>query len=82
MQYISDNGDASVRNNRYNSWQFENYLTYNKEFAKIHSLNAMAGLSWQHVDRFENRAITQGFSDTYFQFNNLGARIEPSGTFF
>jgi TonB-linked SusC/RagA family outer membrane protein len=77
MQYISDNGDAYVRSNRYNSWQFENYLTYNKEFAKIHSLNAMAGLSWQHVDRFENYAATQGFSDTYFEFNNLGAGSSP-----
>jgi TonB-dependent starch-binding outer membrane protein SusC len=77
MQYISDNGDAYVRSNRYNSWQFENYLTYNKDFAKIHSLNAMAGLSWQHVDRFENYAATQGFSDTYFQFNNLGAGSSP-----
>lgn len=81
MQYISDNGDATVRNNRYNSWQFENYLTYTKEFAKIHSLNAMAGLSWQHVDRFENRAITQGFSDTYFEYNNLGAGSSPQAPY-
>ncbi|WP_254563016.1 SusC/RagA family TonB-linked outer membrane protein [Dyadobacter diqingensis] len=77
LQYISTNGEASVINNRYNSWQFENYLTYHKEFAKIHSLNAMAGLSWQHVDRFENVAVTQGFDDTYFQFNNLGAGASP-----
>ncbi|MCF0058147.1 SusC/RagA family TonB-linked outer membrane protein [Dyadobacter sp. CY356] len=77
MQYISDNGDAYVRNNRFNSWQFENYLTYHKEFAKIHSLNAMAGLSWQHVDRFDNQATTQGFNDTYFQFYNLGAGSSP-----
>ncbi|SEJ50394.1 TonB-linked outer membrane protein, SusC/RagA family [Dyadobacter koreensis] len=77
LQYISNNGDASVINNRYNSWQFENYLTYHKEFKAIHSLNAMAGLSWQHVDRFENIATTQGFDDTYFQFNNLGAGASP-----
>ncbi len=73
LQYISGNGDASVNNQRYNSWQFENYLTYNKEFAKIHSVNAMMGLSWQHVDRFDNLARSQTFTDTYFQFNNLGA---------
>ncbi|QRR03522.1 SusC/RagA family TonB-linked outer membrane protein [Dyadobacter sandarakinus] len=73
LQYISNNGDAQVTNNRYNSWQFENYLTYNKEFAKIHSLNAMLGLSWQHVDRFENMARSQNFTDTYFEYNNLGA---------
>lgn len=73
MQYISSNGDASVRNNRYNSWQWENYLTYVKDFGNIHSITAMAGLSWQHIDQFENVANMQGFDDTYFSFNNLGA---------
>ncbi|WP_168803193.1 SusC/RagA family TonB-linked outer membrane protein [Chitinophaga oryzae] len=77
MQYISDNGDAYINNNRYNSWQFENYLTYNREFAKIHSVNAMAGVSWQHIDRFENQATTQGFTDSYFKYNNLGAGSSP-----
>lgn len=73
LQYISNNGDASVTNNRFNSWQFENYLTYTKDFGEIHSLNAMLGLSWQHVNNFDNLARSQGFADTYFQFNNLGA---------
>lgn len=73
LQYISNNGDASVASSRFNSWQFENYLTYNKQFAKIHSLNAMLGLSWQHMDRFDNTARSQNFTDTYFQYNNLGA---------
>ncbi|MEO6282096.1 MAG: SusC/RagA family TonB-linked outer membrane protein [Dyadobacter sp.] len=73
LQYISNNGDASVTSRRFNSWQFENYLTYSKQFAKIHSVNAMLGLSWQHVDRFDNAARSQNFTDTYFQYNNLGA---------
>ncbi|MBC9928922.1 TonB-dependent receptor [Chitinophaga qingshengii] len=77
MQYISDNGNAAVNNNRYNSWQFENYLTYNREFANIHSLNAMAGVSWQHIDRFENQANTEGFADSYYKYNNLGAGASP-----
>lgn len=73
LQYISNNGDASITSRRFNSWQFENYLTYAKEFGKIHSVNAVLGLSWQHVDRFDNAARSQNFTDTYFQFNNLGA---------
>ena len=79
LQYISasQNGAASVTNNRFNSWQFENYLTYNKDFAKIHSINALLGLSWQHIDRFENVASTQNFGDDYFQFYNLGAGASP-----
>jgi TonB-linked SusC/RagA family outer membrane protein len=77
MQYISDNGNAFINNNRYNSWQFENYLTYNKQFAKVHALNAMAGVSWQHIDRFENQASTEGFSDSYYRYYNLGAGSSP-----
>ncbi len=79
LNYISrsQKGVAQITNNRYNSWQFENYLTYNKEINRIHSLNALLGLSWQHVDQFNNFAATQGFSDDYFKFNNLGAGANP-----
>ena len=79
LNYISRNqgGDASVTNSRYNSWQFENYLTYNKKFKKIHSVNALLGLSWQHVDQFSATAQSQSFQDDYYQFNNLGAGANP-----
>ncbi|WP_343702128.1 TonB-dependent receptor [Chitinophaga sp.] len=79
LNYISrsQKGVAQVTNNRYNSWQFENYLTYNKEFNNIHSLNALLGLSWQHIDQFSANASTQGFSDDYFKFYNLGAGANP-----
>src|SRR5690606_17531231 len=41
LNYISRNqgGDASINNARHNSWQFENYLTYNTKIANIHSFN-------------------------------------------
>ncbi|MDR1408646.1 MAG: TonB-dependent receptor [Tannerella sp.] len=68
----SPNGSASVTNNRNNSWQFENYLTYNTSFAEIHRLTAMAGVSWQHVDNANAVASGRGFSDDFFQYNNLG----------
>lgn len=73
LQYISSNGNASVINNRFDSWQFENYLTYNKDITRNHSVNAMVGLSWQHIDRFSNTASSEGFDDVYFEFSNLGA---------
>ncbi|MBB6328543.1 TonB-linked SusC/RagA family outer membrane protein [Algoriphagus iocasae] len=75
LNYIAKNqgGDASVFNDRLNSWQFENYLTYLKEFRGRHRINAMVGLSWQHVDRFNATARSQNFQDDYFMFNNLGA---------
>lgn len=75
LNYIARNqgGDAQIINDRLNSWQFENYLTYVKEFNEKHSLNAMLGLSWQHVDRFNSSARAQNFQDDYFMFNNLGS---------
>ncbi|MEX2514421.1 MAG: TonB-dependent receptor [Cyclobacteriaceae bacterium] len=75
LNYIARNqrGDAYVDNDRLNSWQFENYLTYNKQIDENQSLNALLGISWQHVDRFNSRARSQDFQDDYFKFNNLGA---------
>ncbi|MFO7825912.1 MAG: TonB-dependent receptor [Cyclobacterium sp.] len=75
LNYIARNqgGDASVMNDRLNSWQFENYLTYNKNIDENQSINALLGLSWQHVDRFNSTARSQNFQDDYFKFNNLGA---------
>lgn len=79
LNYISRNqgGDASIENSRHNSWQFENYLTYNKEISSNQSLNAMLGLSWQHVDYFGATARAQRFQDDYFAYNNLGAGANP-----
>lgn len=68
----SPNGDAWIRNIKNNSWQFENYITYNNTFANIHRLTAMVGLSWQHVDNAYSRARGRGFQDDFFSYNNLG----------
>ncbi|WP_232835062.1 SusC/RagA family TonB-linked outer membrane protein [Pleomorphovibrio marinus] len=75
LNFIARNqrGDASVTNDRHNSWQFENYLTYNKDIDDKQSINALLGISWQHVDRFQSTARSQDFADDYFKFNNLGA---------
>lgn len=72
LQYISSTGNAVVVDNRFNSWQFENYLTYNKGWG-IHSLNAVAGVAWQHIDRFEVSARSQTYIDNFYNVNNLGA---------
>lgn len=75
LNYISRNqgGIASVTNARYNSWQFENYLTYDKKLGTNQTLNALLGISWQHVDQFSALAQSQLFQDDYFAFYNLGA---------
>ncbi|MCM4162201.1 MULTISPECIES: TonB-dependent receptor [unclassified Arenibacter] len=78
LRYIAmPDGAASVANSRYNSWQFENYLTYNKDFDSNNSITAMVGLSWQHIDEFSATASTRGFADDFYGFNNLGAGSNP-----
>ncbi|WP_245576536.1 SusC/RagA family TonB-linked outer membrane protein [Flexithrix dorotheae] len=67
------NGYASLTSNEYLSWQFENYLTYNKTFSEIHNLTAMVGASWQHTDISNFSTRTQDYSDDFFSFNNLAA---------
>jgi TonB-linked SusC/RagA family outer membrane protein len=79
LNFIARNqgGDGFVSNDRLNSWQFENYLTYTREFNEKHSLNAMFGLSWQGVDRLNSTARAQNFPDDFFTFNNLQAGANP-----
>lgn len=74
LNYISRNqgGDAYLTSDRHNSWQVENYLTYNKKLGSDHTINAMLGHAIQHVDRLNFTARAQKFQDDYFQFNNLG----------
>jgi len=74
LNYISRNqgGDAYLTADRHNSWQIENYLTYNKKISSDHSIVAMLGQALQHVDRMNFTARAQKFQDDYFQFNNLG----------
>lgn len=77
LQYISSTGSANVTNNRLNSWQLDNYLTYNKKIGDNHAINATLGVSWQHANRYQFQANTQTFFDNFFNVNNLGAGASP-----
>ncbi|GAA4409117.1 TonB-dependent receptor [Nibrella viscosa] len=70
---IGGNGNASTSNYKESFWSLENYLTYNKQFANIHSINAVAGISWQETNTFSMSASVNNFATDYFGFNNLGA---------
>lgn len=70
---ISQRGAAAVQNQRESFWSLENYLTYNKRFAEIHSITALLGISWQETNYFRMNASINGFSADYFGYNNLGA---------
>lgn len=70
-------GTTTLDNNRETYWSFENYLTYNKRFAKDHALTGLLGLSWQETNIFGFAAGGENFSTDYLQYNNLGAASKP-----
>lgn len=71
------NGWASISHTNTFYWQEETYLTMNKKFG-LHRLNAMAGLSWQERTYNYDSSYTEGFSDDFFEWNNMGAGTTPS----
>lgn len=71
------NGWAEYQNWSTLYWQEETYLTYNKVFGD-HRINAMAGLSWTERTQNWNKARTEGFSDDFFEDNNMSAGTTPS----
>jgi TonB-linked SusC/RagA family outer membrane protein len=72
-------GIAIVANDRETYWSFENYLTYNKRFNNVHSINALAGVGWQKDDLFGFNLRGENFSTDYFENNSIGsAGLIPS----
>jgi TonB-linked SusC/RagA family outer membrane protein len=71
------NGWADISHTTTLYWQEETYLTYNKTFG-LHRLNAMAGLSWQEHTSNYDESYTEGFSDDFLGWNNMGVGTTPS----
>lgn len=71
------NGWAEIQNSDVLYWQEETYLTYNKTFDR-HRINAMAGLSWQERTYNFNGSRTEGFTNDFFQWNNMGVGSIPA----
>ena len=71
------NGWAEYQNEQTTYWQDETYLTYNKTL-EDHRINAMAGLSWQERTYRYNKSRTEGFSDDFYQDNNMAVGTTPS----
>ncbi|MFT3903798.1 MAG: TonB-dependent receptor [Niabella sp.] len=64
-------GNASAESASTFYWQEETYLTYKKLFGK-HSVNAMAGMSWQESTYNYFSASDSKYVDDYFGFYNMG----------
>ena len=71
-------GTATLDNNRESYWSFENYMTYNKKFAKDHDFTGLLGISWQETNIFGFATGGENFSTDYFGPNNLGSASKPT----
>ncbi len=76
---INQRGTAYVGNRREAFWSLENYLTYRKQIAEIHSFTGLLGISWQENKFFSGNASIQNFPTDYFLYNNLGAGSTSPG---
>lgn len=65
-------GRAITESNRYSNYLLESYLTFNKTFNKIHSLNVVAGYSWQEFDNYSSTVRAEGFINDNLGANNVG----------
>lgn len=68
----NERGTARVRDDQERFWSFENYLTYTKRFADIHSLTAMVGTSSQETETYFLAASSRNFISDFFETNNIG----------
>ncbi len=71
------NGWAERTHDEMFYWQEETFLTYNKVIGE-HRLNAMAGLSWQEYTRQTDKSRTEGFSDDFYEYNNMEVGTLPN----
>ncbi len=68
---------ASLGENNNTFWEWQNYFTYNNTFNKIHALNVVVGTERQNFQQLSFATSTQGLSDNFYQYYNLGAGSIP-----
>jgi len=76
LNISSPNGWAEINHADVNYWQEETYLTHNFQ-KNLHRLTTMAGLSWQERIFNYDRSRTEGFSDDFYEWYNLGIGKNP-----
>ncbi|GHT38109.1 SusC/RagA family TonB-linked outer membrane protein [Bacteroidia bacterium] len=63
---------ASVSNSLTTNWAVENLLTYDKTFADVHQINAVAMYSAEQTQYNRSRMAAKDIPSEQFQFYNLG----------
>ena len=74
-----DNGVASVYQYTFNHQLLDGWITYAKTIGDIHSLNVLAGYSYEKRSSESQNVQVKDFSTDLFSFNNLGAASTITG---
>lgn len=53
-------------------WQWDNYLTYNKQINSANSINVLLGTETQKFNYLHYFVAAEGMPDNYYQYYNLG----------
>lgn len=70
---IGSDGQASIASSERTSYLNENILTYKKQLATQHSIDAMGGFTWQQDVNTLVSAGSQNYASDLFGTDNLGA---------
>lgn len=70
---------ATVTNNHSLNWTIENLLTYDRTFARVHKINAVALYSAEQTTSWYSSINATGIQNSDFAFYNIGAVTDPSG---
>jgi TonB-linked SusC/RagA family outer membrane protein len=72
----NNGGIGSVSNSQSSNWFIENTLTYNKTFSEKHSLNVLAGTSYETLKQSFSLATATGYPNDDV-LNNLSSAVTP-----
>ncbi len=74
-----DNGVASTYDYASTHQLMDAYINYSKKLADVHSLQIMAGYSYEKTVSDYRKISVKGFSTDLYSFNNLGAAATLTG---
>lgn len=66
-------GNAEVSSSQTINWLNENTLTYDKQIADVHQINALLGYTYQQSDYETVTGRANTFNDDFAKYHNLGA---------
>jgi TonB-linked SusC/RagA family outer membrane protein len=75
------NGSATKADNNNSNYLVDNILTFKKDFAQRHSINAVAGFSYQKWRSAQTSVTNSNFPSNALLYNNMASAGSPGRTY-